>query len=257
MRSIAARSRVVEKTNPSRAGKYSKPLISLSRRRSAASFFWISCWALRSARRDFRISTHHQTFSSSAQCNRAFDLGQNADHLPHGVAVSITSVSEWNFTPRAQRSSSIVISRASLRNTLRIVRITEPEPFLTALKLASDLIIVGAEAPIRACREAKKLVHGDEFNSGAAGKTSQKRPEWSVWYPGQDCGTERRYELRMAGKSVTVHPGEILLEEFMRPAGISMNGLALAPSRSGRTGASGADRGSAPRAKAFNCRCRS
>ena len=34
----------------------------------------------------------------------------------------------------------------------------------------------------------------------------------------------------MPKKPVTspVHPGEILLEEFMRPAGISINGLALA-----------------------------
>jgi addiction module HigA family antidote len=34
----------------------------------------------------------------------------------------------------------------------------------------------------------------------------------------------------MPKKSVTdpIHPGEILREEFMRPAGISMNGLALA-----------------------------
>jgi antitoxin HigA-1 len=34
----------------------------------------------------------------------------------------------------------------------------------------------------------------------------------------------------MSQKSVTapVHPGEILLEDFMKPAGISINGLALA-----------------------------
>lgn len=34
----------------------------------------------------------------------------------------------------------------------------------------------------------------------------------------------------MPQKSVTapIHPGEILLEEFIRPAGISINGLALA-----------------------------
>jgi antitoxin HigA-1 len=27
----------------------------------------------------------------------------------------------------------------------------------------------------------------------------------------------------------SVHPGEILLEDYMKPAGISVNGLALAP----------------------------
>ena len=34
---------------------------------------------------------------------------------PVGVAVSIASVSEWNFTPRARRSSSIVIRSRRLR----------------------------------------------------------------------------------------------------------------------------------------------
>src|SRR5580692_10452635 len=62
------------------------------------------------AAKDYLVNAH--SGAGTLRNKRPFQLGQNTIicHMarPVGVAVSIASVSEWNFTPRARRSSSIV-----------------------------------------------------------------------------------------------------------------------------------------------------
>jgi len=91
---------------------------------------------------------------------------------PVGVAVSIASVSEWNFTPRARRSSSIVIRSRRLRpsrSSFQTISVSPCSSFFRQRRRAGRFV-VAPESP-----SPLKTVWHPAFFSAASCKASSGR----------------------------------------------------------------------------------